>query len=82
VEFARLLLEEKAEINDLNALLQCLGIFTPGARWNGSFLNDPLTGKPLRNYFLIYQDTYIFGKGYIETTKIKIPSKYYSIKLK
>ncbi|MDR1607265.1 MAG: DUF3798 domain-containing protein [Deltaproteobacteria bacterium] len=82
VEFARLLLEEKAEIGDLNALLQCLGIFTPGARWNGSFVNDPLTGKPLRNYFLIYQDTYIFGKGYIETTKIKIPSKYYSIKLK
>jgi hypothetical protein len=81
VEFGKLLVEERASVTDINTFLQCLGMFTPGARWNGSFLNDTLTGRPLRNYFLIYQDTYIFGQGYIETTKLEVPDKYYSIKL-
>jgi hypothetical protein len=82
VEFARLLVEGRANIADINSLLACLGVYTPGARWNGSFINDQVTGKPLRNYFLIYQDTYIFGKGYIETTKVDIPDKFFTIKLK
>jgi hypothetical protein len=33
------------------------------------------------NYFVVYQDTYILGKGYIETTKVTIPSKYLQITL-
>ncbi|MDR1658039.1 MAG: DUF3798 domain-containing protein, partial [Deltaproteobacteria bacterium] len=80
VEFGKLLTEGKAKPTDVNVILECLGVFTPGARWSGSFLNDPVTGKPMRNYFLIYQDTYIFGQGYIETTKVEIPDKYFSMK--
>ncbi|MDR1872216.1 MAG: DUF3798 domain-containing protein [Deltaproteobacteria bacterium] len=81
VEFGKLLAEGKTEVTDIQAFLVCLGLNTPGARWNGSFLNDPTTGKPMRNYFLVYEDTYILGRGYIETTKVDVPEKFFSFKL-
>jgi hypothetical protein len=80
VEFGKLLAEGQTLVSDLDAFLACLGINTPGARWNGSFYNDPVTGKPWRNFFLVYEDAYIFGHGYIETTKVDIPEKFYTIK--
>ncbi|MDR1309356.1 MAG: DUF3798 domain-containing protein, partial [Deltaproteobacteria bacterium] len=78
-EFGKLLAEGKTTITDINALVDCLGMFSPGARWKATFYNDPVNGKPLRNYLLVFQDTYILGKGYIETTKVDIPDKYYDI---
>jgi hypothetical protein len=80
-EFGKLLAEGKTTISDYSTILDCLGMFSPGAHWNGSFLNDLTSGKPLRNYFLVYQDCYILGVGYIESTKIDIPEKYYLIKI-
>jgi hypothetical protein len=80
-EFGILMADGETNASDINTLLTCLGIFSPGAHWNGSYLNDLASGKPLRNYFLIYQDTYIFGKGFIATTKEEIPDKYYRITL-
>jgi hypothetical protein len=82
VGFGKLLAEGRTKVSDINTLLECLDIVSPGASWNGSYLTDLVTGKPLRNVFLIYQDVYIFGQGYIETTKIDIPIKYYSINIK
>ncbi|MDR0355837.1 MAG: DUF3798 domain-containing protein [Deltaproteobacteria bacterium] len=79
VEFGKLLAEGQTTVSDIQTLLKCLGMFSPGARWNGSFLNDSVSGKPLRNYLLVYQDTYIFGLGYMETTKVEIPDKYFAI---
>ena len=35
---------------------------------------------PTRNHILIYQDTYVFGKGYLPSTKQKVAEKYYQIK--
>jgi hypothetical protein len=81
LEFGKLLAEGKTNVTDVPAILDSIGIFSPGARWSGSFLNDPVTGRLVRNYFLIYQDTYIFGRGYIETTKVEIPDKFYQIRL-
>jgi hypothetical protein len=40
---------------------------------------DDVTSKPVRNYFLIYQDTYIFGRGYMDATSVEIPEKYFLI---
>jgi hypothetical protein len=79
VEFGKLIAEGQTEPSDIQALLRCLGLFSPGARWNGTFKNDPVSGKPLRNYLLVYQDTYIFGRGYIETTQVEIPDRYFTI---
>jgi hypothetical protein len=80
-EFGKLLAESKTVVSDIDTLLQCLDVFSPGSRWNGSYLNDLASGKPVLNYFLIYQDTYVFGRGYIETTKVEIPDKFYAITL-
>ena len=36
---------------------------TPGAQWNGSIYTDINTGVEKKNHILLYQDTYVFGKG-------------------
>ncbi|MDR2456321.1 MAG: DUF3798 domain-containing protein [Deltaproteobacteria bacterium] len=80
-EFGIMLADSQVAISDMDALIRILGHNSPGSRWNGSYLNDLATGKPLRNYFLLYQDVYVFGRGYIHTTGVTIPDKYYDIRL-
>ena len=53
---------------------------TPGAKWNGSFYTDIQTGVVKKNHILLYQDTYIFGKGYLEMTNVVVPEKYFTFK--
>ena len=53
---------------------------TPGAAWNASTYSDVNTGLQLKNMLMIYQDTYIFGKGYMHMTDEVIPEKYFQIK--
>ncbi|MDR1081553.1 MAG: DUF3798 domain-containing protein [Deltaproteobacteria bacterium] len=79
IEFGKLLAEGRSQIYDVGAIIESLGLFSPGAHWAGTFLNDPVTGNMVRNYLLVYQDTYVFGKGYIATTKVDVPEKYFSI---
>jgi hypothetical protein len=31
---------------------------------------------------LVYQDTYIFGRGYMNATSVKVPEKYMKIQFK
>ena len=52
---------------------------TPGAGWNGSYLVD-VNGVERDNYILIYQDTYVLGKGYLHMTDVKVPEKYFDIR--
>ena len=54
--------------------------FTPGAQWNGSNYIDAETGIRAKNHALIYMDTYILGEGYLHTTDLKIPEKYYNMR--
>ena len=75
-EFGKRVVEGKAKLTDTKILLESYGKFSPGSRWNGSYYMDALTAKPIRNYFLIYQDTYILGNGYVGATSIDIPEKY------
>ena len=59
----------------LDKLLASLDIATPGSKWNGSIMKDN-NGVDVPNAFFIYQDTYIFGKGYMGVTSVEIPEKY------
>ena len=54
--------------------------FTPGAMWNGSLYTDIATGVKKRNHMLLYQDTYVFGLGYLGMTDVTVPEKYFSVK--
>lgn len=79
VDLAKQAIEGKIEIDDFDALKSALSKNTPGAEWNGSKYID-VKGIEKDNFYLIYQDTYVLGKGYLKMTDIEIPKKYFSIK--
>ena len=54
--------------------------FTPGAKWNGSLYTDIATGVKKKNHLLMYEDTYVFGLGYLGMTKLTVPEKYFKVK--
>ena len=72
-------IEGKCDILDFDAIMNSLKENTPGAGWNGSYLVDA-DGVERDNYILIYQDTYVFGKGYLHMTDVKVPEKYFDIR--
>lgn len=53
---------------------------TPGAKWNGQYYTDAGTGVEKKNYILVYQDTYIFGKGYAGNADLEVPDKYFELR--
>ncbi|MFZ2635341.1 MAG: DUF3798 domain-containing protein [Rectinemataceae bacterium] len=81
-EFAKTVIEGKAKKDSLQDLYKALGKYTPGAKWNGAYYTDVGTGVRAKNQVLIYMDTYVFGKGFLPTTKQKVPEKYYTIQMK
>ncbi len=73
-------LNGESELLKLSDLMKAYGKFTPGAKWNGSFYTDVATGVRAKNHVLIYQDTYIMGKGFMGTPEITVPEKYFYLK--
>ncbi|MDR1020439.1 MAG: DUF3798 domain-containing protein [Synergistaceae bacterium] len=79
-EYGKSIVEGNATLGNLDDLWAAYAKFTPGANWNGSVYADPNSGATMDNLVLVYQDTYIFGKGFMNTTSVEIPEKYMSIK--
>ena len=79
-EFGKRIVEGKAKLNSKKDLMAVLYYYTPGATWIGADYTDIGTGVTMRNYMMIYEDTYIFGKGYMGATSIEVPEKYQKIK--
>jgi hypothetical protein len=79
-ELGKRVVEGRARINNPNDLHACLAKYTPDARWSGVYFTDPATGARVRNELLVLMDTYVFGRGYLGTTRLKIPAKYLNIK--
>jgi hypothetical protein len=73
--------EGRALEDDMADLLECLRLTTPGINWKAGASSDPVTGAPLGNYVMAYEDTYILGLGNLKTTEVEIPPAYYSISL-
>jgi hypothetical protein len=44
-----------------------------------AYYTDAGTGVANRQFALVYQDTYVFGLGYLDLTEIQVPDKYYTI---
>ncbi|MDD2334893.1 MAG: DUF3798 domain-containing protein [Mesotoga sp.] len=74
-EHAKNVIEGKCEVDDFDAVMAAFAEYTPGAAWNGSYYVDA-DGIDQENYLLIYQDTYIFGKGYMGITEVEVPEKF------
>ena len=77
-EHAKRVLEGEADLRSMDDLMDAYAEFTPGAGWNGSYYVDA-DGIERDNFVLIYQDTYILGKGYMGMTDIEVPAKYFEI---
>jgi len=80
-EFGKRVIEGNAKKDSLKDVFDAFGKYTPGAKWNGAYYTDMATGVRARNQVLIYMDTYIFGKGFLPTTQVKVPDKYYNIQM-
>jgi len=79
-EYAKNVIEGRAEKGKLSDVYVAFGEFTPGATWNGGYYIDANTGVRAKNHILVFMDTYVLGKGFLPTTKQVVPEKYYSIK--
>ncbi len=79
-EYAKRIIEGKASLSKISDFYAALGEFTPGAKWNGGSYIDANTGVRAKNHVLIYMDTYIMGQGYLPTTSVEVPEKYFNIK--
>ncbi len=78
-EFGRRIVEGRAKLDSLKDLVDCYNKFTPGAKWNAGYYTDAGTGVRNKKFGLVYQDTYIFGKGYMGMTDVEVPEKYFKI---
>jgi hypothetical protein len=79
-EFAINVIDGKAKKDSMKDLFAAYAKYTPGAKWNGAYYVDMGTGVRAKNEVLVYMDTYVFGKGFLPTTKQKVPDKYFQIK--
>jgi hypothetical protein len=75
-EHAKRVIEGKSELLSKEDLMEALNESTPGAEWNSSYYVDADDIK-LKNFFLIYQDSYILGKGPLKMTSEVIPERFY-----
>jgi len=79
-ELGKRVVEGKAKVTNTKDIYDALGKYTPGAKWNGAMYTDMSTGVRAKNELLVYMDTYVFGKGYMNTTAQKVPDKYFTVK--
>ena len=79
-EYGKQVVEGTMEKDNLDDVLKAFAMYTPGADWNGSLLYDRVNNKEIKNHVMVYQDTYVFGSGYIGNTKEVVPEKYKDIK--
>jgi hypothetical protein len=79
-EYAKRIIEGSAKLGNNADLFASYEKFTPGVTWNGSNYMDLNTNTASPNHVLVYQDTYVFGKGYLGTTKQTVPAKYLTFK--
>ena len=80
-EFGKRIVEGTAKLESKDDLMACYGEYTPGAAWNGNYYTDLGTGVTSKNHLLVYQDTYIFGKGFMNAASVEVPEKYSQIKM-
>lgn len=79
-EYAKRIIDGTAKLGNKADLFAAYEKFTPGVTWNGSNYMDLNTNTASPNHVLVYQDTYVFGKGYLGTTKQVVPEKYLTFK--
>jgi len=70
----------ESELDDIDDISAAFSTFSGEAEWNGSNYTNVETGVKSDNIFLVYQDTYVMGKGFMGTTNVEVPEKYFTVK--
>ncbi|MGL4209138.1 MAG: DUF3798 domain-containing protein [Candidatus Adiutrix sp.] len=79
-EFGKRIVEGNAQLDNPRDLIASYVKYTPESNWNMAYYTDAGTGVMNKKFALVYQDTYVFGSGYLGITDIEVPEKYYTIK--
>ena len=79
-EYGKRITEGKAKLYNLKDLWKSYDKYTPGAEWNGAPYYDMAKQMKIKKFVLVYEDTYVFGRGYMGVTKEKVPEKYIKLK--
>lgn len=79
-EYGKRITEGSAKLYNLKDLWKCYDKYTPGAEWNGAPYYDMAKQMKIKKFVLVYEDTYVFGRGYMGVTKEKVPEKYIKLK--
>lgn len=79
-EYGKQVVEGTMQKGSKDDLLKAFALYTPGAEWNGSLYLDRVSNTEITNHVMVYQDTYVFGQGYLGNTKEVVPDKYKEIK--
>lgn len=79
-EYAKRVIEKKASLGNRSDVVKALSTYSPGVSWNTTVYKDAATQVNMKNFLLVYQDSYVFGKGPMHMDKVKVPEKYLAIK--
>jgi len=80
-EHAKMVIEGESELLNKDDIMKAFSKATPGIKWNSSYYIDA-DGVERKDFILVYQDTYVFGRGYLKITDEVVPEKYYDRNIK
>ncbi|MDU1022998.1 MAG: DUF3798 domain-containing protein [Peptoniphilus harei] len=72
-------LKGQGELLNQEQIVSSIEKYTEGAKWMVENYIDRASGEKKENHFLLSQDTYVYGRGFLGMDKIKVPEKYMNL---
>lgn len=72
-------LKGEGELLNQEQIVAAIQNYTEGAKWMAENYIDRASGETKDNHFLLSQDTYVYGRGYLGMDKVKVPEKYLNL---
>lgn len=79
-ELARRVLDGQAKVTATADILDCYNKYSQGAKWNGWTFTDPATRAVARNHVLLWQDTWVLGRGSLGSAQQTVPDLYSTLR--
>ena len=72
-------LKGQGELLNQEQIVSAIEKYTEGANWMVENYIDRASGEKKENHFLLSQDTYVYGRGYLGMDKVEVPEKYLNL---
>jgi hypothetical protein len=63
----------KARVDSIDSVASALASTNQGSVWRVGYYPDAFSGVDARSHLLVYQDPYVFGRGFLSLTKYETP---------